>query len=341
MTLQISNPPIDKAVRPMRDDSTTAEERLKKTLFIVEATSFEQHTLWGRFAKDSRDRPGYVEHPVAWEQINPGWNVDVGSKTHVSMSWARIDGHLICFYEPVSQVVDNKAVEDWFKKHFKGRWDSGTRRATTNASNFHHALHAVREANTPAVDKYPDLPWVEESIYHDRIRGLPEQGKKVVVLATQWGPVGADNPTMQYKYRVEDEDPIEAGPYYTELETPQLLELAARIRPVYRPKDDSDLYYLEDHPLTIAYLRNTAFLWDPKKGKPAKGLQIITTIKTYHSWAYYGFFKPDIAETLAQIPSELLNRVCAFEITNADLSGDQKAFDTGYHTATTVLYELA
>lgn len=338
---QFASPPIAPKVRPVRDQSTSAEERLKKTLFLVEATNFEQQALWCTWSKESGERPSYIK-PVAWEQVNPGWSVQVGKigklPVCVSVTWARIDGHLVCFYDAISRAYDSELVDKWFKQHFKGRWDSGTRRAHCDASNFHFCMDAVRDANTPKADKFPEVDWVEEEIFFDRTRGLAEKGKKIVILDQSWGPVGADNPIMRYKYRIDDEDPIEKGPYYTELETPRLLELAAKIKPVYRPRD-SDLYYLADHELTVKYLRGTAFLWSPKPGKKAEGLNAIDRFKSYHSYAYYGFFKPDIAETLAQIPAEYLDRVVAFELTEVDLNKDEKAFNAGYHTAQCVLYE--
>ena len=90
-------------------------------------------------------------------------------------------------------------------------------------------------------------------------------------------------------------------------------------------------------------VRDVAFTWNPKRDKKAKGLRFLRDIRTYHTYAYYGFFKPSIAEVIAQIPQELLDQVVAFEIikhpeTAADLHEEQKALDAGYHVATTRLY---
>ncbi len=126
----------------------TAESRLAKTLFVVEATSFESHCLWAQTATDSNCR---CFAPRRWEQVHPGWLVTVGELDSrpicVSMCWNRIDGQFVMFWEATSQVVDTVQIEKWLSQHFKGKWDSGTREATTNAANFHHCLNAIDDAN--------------------------------------------------------------------------------------------------------------------------------------------------------------------------------------------------
>ena len=39
-----------------------------------------------------------------------------------------------------------KAIEEWLDKNCSPKWDKGTRLARTNATNFHHAIHAIEEA---------------------------------------------------------------------------------------------------------------------------------------------------------------------------------------------------
>jgi predicted RNA-binding Zn-ribbon protein involved in translation (DUF1610 family) len=61
----------------------TAETRLAKTLFVVEATSFERYALWCRHAYNSHERPPKAEC-VQWEErlgegyMPHGWLVQVG-----------------------------------------------------------------------------------------------------------------------------------------------------------------------------------------------------------------------------------------------------------------------
>lgn len=108
---------------------TETEEKLLSTEFLVEATSCEQLDLWVKFHNE-----------LPWEQINPGWLVQVGVLDNmpisISLNWCRIRGHLICFWEATSQVVDHRQIDAWFAKHYKQTYGGG-RPTTCNAMNFH------------------------------------------------------------------------------------------------------------------------------------------------------------------------------------------------------------
>lgn len=130
----------------MIDD--TAESRLKETLFVVEATSFEQHCLWQQFAENSPYRISQYGR-LRWEQMD-GWLITIGHiEDHpvcMTVSWAKINGHLVMFWDQCSRVTDSVMAEAWINEHFKGKWDNGNRLAQTDANNFHHCVHAIREA---------------------------------------------------------------------------------------------------------------------------------------------------------------------------------------------------
>lgn len=129
----------------------TWEERLKRTIFAVEATSFEQLMLWRDHAHNSPNR--IPKFPVIeWEQINSGWGVTVGKlgkrPVVISVSWCKLDGFLVMFWYACSQVSDSKQVDKWFEKNFPVRYDNGHRPATCDAMNFGHCISALREAKT-------------------------------------------------------------------------------------------------------------------------------------------------------------------------------------------------
>lgn len=138
-------------------EEDTPENRLKYTFFVVEADSFARQEFWSRHSGQSI--VGYIRKgdskqaygKVNWEQINDGWLVEVG-KDHkrpvcISVTWARIDGKLVMFWYPTSQIVNHTIINKWLKKHFKGKWDDDRREAFCDASNFHHCLDAIEEAN--------------------------------------------------------------------------------------------------------------------------------------------------------------------------------------------------
>jgi hypothetical protein len=133
-----------------------AETRLKSTGFIVEANSFEVMCLWRENAKDSTQPPRDKCPRQNWEQLNDGWLVTVGKDNrrpvNISVRWFKIDGVLVCFWEAVSRIVNHKLIDEWFKKHFTGTYDNGSRRASTDANNFHLCIHALEEIREKRFD---------------------------------------------------------------------------------------------------------------------------------------------------------------------------------------------
>ena len=106
----------------------------------------------------------------------------------------------------------------------------------------------------------------------------------------------------------------------------ELKRLVSLFTPLFR-RDDV-VYRLE-----IPDLRLVAFTWDPKFLEPVD-FSPVTTLKTHHGCSYYGFFKPSIAEVLAQIPDDIPKGVNAFYI---DMEAELGIFHEGDgHLATTV-----
>lgn len=113
-------------------------ERLKIQNFFIEATSFEQLMLW----RENNER-------VPWEDDLSGLFLHVGNiggldtqQVHVSFSFAKIFDTLVCFYTSTSNFTDWKMIEEWIEENAKPeKYDNGTRRPFTDASNFHNALH--------------------------------------------------------------------------------------------------------------------------------------------------------------------------------------------------------
>jgi len=109
----------------------------------------------------------------------------------------------------------------------------------------------------------------------------------------------------------------------------KLQELLLRIRPVL--SFGGKLSYIKS-----VDPRHIAFLWDPKPDGEAEDLVILRSIRTYHDYGHPSLFKPSIAEVLAQIPEDILDKVVAFE-TMRDAVFDQ---DRDCHEAVTVLYRI-
>jgi hypothetical protein len=125
--------------------------------------------------------------------------------------------------------------------------------------------------------------------------------------------------------------------YIPKLSEEELEKRAQTIKPVIR--FDGTLHYIED-----VHLSNVSHIWSPVKKDVASGLLPVTNVVTYHTYGYCGLFKPSIAEVLAQVPEEIVDQVCAFEIVEKpksaeDLNRNLEALNTGYHFATVQLYK--
>ena len=134
--------------------------------------------------------------------------------------------------------------------------------------------------------------------------------------------------------------PTEMNLKIPEITDVRLTALAERIKPVYTFKEKG-LYYIKP-----VNLRNVAYTWDPQPAIKAVGLKKCHDLTTLHAFDYYAFFKPSVAEVLAQIPEEYLESVVAFEIvggpvTADDLMREKEALRAGFHMATTRLYVKA
>lgn len=110
---------------------------LRDTRFCVEATSFERLKLWEENHRE-----------VSWENdVGVGQAVGEvdGRPVCLELSWTRIDGYLVLFWEACSEVVDSRLIERWFDENCAPTWDGGLRRARSNAMNFHLCLDAIAE----------------------------------------------------------------------------------------------------------------------------------------------------------------------------------------------------
>lgn len=119
----------------------------------------------------------------------------------------------------------------------------------------------------------------------------------------------------------------------------RIAKIATRIRPVVgfmtardgtlQPNDDGPLYYIKP-----VDLFKTSFLASPIPETPAENLELLQSITTFHTYGYVLCFKPSIAEVIARIPSDLIDRVVAFET----LCGSD--YGNNLHITTTKLYAL-
>lgn len=112
----------------------------------------------------------------------------------------------------------------------------------------------------------------------------------------------------------------------------KIAEMLKDMRPV--ASKDGKLWYIKPvDPRTVGYT------WDPKLVREATRLREVYRLHTFHTWAFYGFFKPTVAEVLAQVQHrfDMGYRWNAFE-TFMHLDGMQAVVDDNHHIATSVFY---
>lgn len=137
-TLHIAKTPTEDELLSMSND-----EKLKRTSFFVEATSFERHMLWKKNFNDNKS-----EDKLHWIQDKSGFMRQVGDMggilknkpVMVNFSFYIIGNTYVCFYYACSNFVDHSMVEDYIKTNFPVMYDSDTRSAMTDASNFHNCM---------------------------------------------------------------------------------------------------------------------------------------------------------------------------------------------------------
>ena len=123
------------------------EQRLKATLCSVEATSFEEHSLWDKWSNQSKNS---YSSAVAWEQLSDGWLPTVGrindKPVCISLSWNFIDGQPVLFWDATSILVDYDMIHDWLKKMMPQVYVDQVC-LTTDAGNFHIIVHKIADIN--------------------------------------------------------------------------------------------------------------------------------------------------------------------------------------------------
>ncbi len=130
------------------------EQRMRRTVAVIEATHTEQFYLWKEWSDESGwDDSHHPGHPqLRWEQMNPGSCLTLGyiedMPVNISLTWNRIEGQVVLFWEMPSTVTDLRMGEDYLKKMLNPwpTYDKGYRRATFDAMNFGNAVSAIREA---------------------------------------------------------------------------------------------------------------------------------------------------------------------------------------------------
>lgn len=112
------------------------EEKLKTSVFFIEANSFETLQLW----KSHKLETNWEEDMAGFSQCIGLIDNDKNKPVHVLFFFAKIYDKRICFFDVVSRYNDSEMVKNFIKENYPVKDDRG-RDAITNAMNFHHAIN--------------------------------------------------------------------------------------------------------------------------------------------------------------------------------------------------------
>ena len=119
----------------------------------------------------------------------------------------------------------------------------------------------------------------------------------------------------------------------------ELLARYRRIKPIVSYQ--MLYYYLKRY--NAKMMREESYIWniekDIRKQVDMTGVKTLAEFPCYHTYGYYGCFKPSIAEVLQQFPDELLEEANAFYMTSMpedvyDLRLQSEIVNAGCHRST-------
>ncbi|MFA5153768.1 MAG: hypothetical protein WC554_14500 [Clostridia bacterium] len=117
-------------------------EKMSKVKFFVEANSYETFKLW------KENKYDYSE-PCEWKEDTAGLVFTIGyvdnRPINLEFSFNTINGTLVCFYSGISQLVDHKMIEEFIEFCWPIKYDRNSRRAMTDATNFHNCAQYCKE----------------------------------------------------------------------------------------------------------------------------------------------------------------------------------------------------
>jgi len=119
---------------PALDDRRIGSFRLIE--YLVEATDFEVEALkrcWKPRVQSWTAQSGF-------ERLMTAGTLD-GRPVKIAFNWVRINGHLVGFYHPESEVVDYRQIESWLEECCLPPWSPhGPHRCKTVPAHFQSCL---------------------------------------------------------------------------------------------------------------------------------------------------------------------------------------------------------
>lgn len=113
------------------------EKLFKDVVYIVESTYNERHLFWEKF----HYKPFYDDFKIeSWEVEMSGTGTTIGTvdgrPVTLDITWAKLEGYRVLFYDVMSEVADWKMVEKWFS-HWRKQFPQIQ---STDSTNVGHCV---------------------------------------------------------------------------------------------------------------------------------------------------------------------------------------------------------
>ena len=130
-----------------------------------------------------------------------------------------------------------------------------------------------------------------------------------------------------------------------EIDDKRLEELYKMLKPIVTIEKMK--YLLKE--FTLEQLRNQSYIWNSDEDKrdivDSSKLEPVEDFLCLHTYGYYGFFKPSIAEVLSQVPEKTISEANTFEIiespkTREDIFRYPEVVNNGFHLSKVRSYKM-
>jgi hypothetical protein len=122
------------------------EAYIRLTEYVIRATDTEKFFLWKDIDRIRKQK--FTEHRwqnIIWGHISEGRVYTIGKinnrPINIELSWAKLNGHYVTFWESNSELVDYKMLREWLEQTFK----HVDIRHYCNALNFHLCIDYILE----------------------------------------------------------------------------------------------------------------------------------------------------------------------------------------------------
>lgn len=137
-------------------------EFLEGVIGVIEANSFEKLCLW----QERGSKAAWKENPAGYSEVI-GYLDDM--PVCISLFTITVDGHKLLFFDPTSQVVDHRMIDQWLEENLpKSAFKTDGWINKTNAMNFHNVFpfnsaapspDTLRPGENDSLDTHQDKPF--------------------------------------------------------------------------------------------------------------------------------------------------------------------------------------